>query len=65
MVITAPMKREITITKGMESTPSFDISKKVREKNVFHLSGMENTLFMNMQYLPKEANDSEIIISNS
>lgn len=64
MVITAPINRDMTMTSGMESTPSFDISKKVLEKNVFHRSGMENTLPMNMQYLPKEAKDSEIIIES-
>ena len=62
MVITAPIKREMTITSGIESTPSLEISKNVRRKNVFQRSGIANTLLMKMQYLPKVASESVITI---
>ncbi len=62
MVITAPINNEMTITSGIESTPSLVISKNVRLKKVFHLSGMEKTLFMNRQYLPNVVSESDISI---
>ena len=63
MVITAPINSEITITSGMESTPSLVISKKVRLKNVFQRSGTENILFMKRQYCPKVVSESVITMS--
>ena len=55
MVITAPMKRDMIITRGMESTPSLLISKTKRLKNSLHLSGERNTWAMKIQYFPKVA----------
>lgn len=49
------MNNDIIITKGIESTPNFDISATVRFKYTRHLSGMANTRFINMQYLPNVA----------
>jgi hypothetical protein len=43
IAITAPIKIEIIITRGIESTPSFEISAIVRLPNTRHLSGNENT----------------------
>lgn len=62
MVHTAPMKRDIMMTSGIESMPSLLISNTVRLPNTFHRSGTEKTLFMNMQYLPKFAIDFVISI---
>ena len=49
MVQTAPMKMEMTMTRGMESMPSFVISAIVRLKNVRQRSGTFQTRVMNMQ----------------
>lgn len=57
MVITAPINKDMIITRGIESTPSLLISKTRRLKNSFHLSGTLNTWEMKMQYLPKEATE--------
>lgn len=49
MAITAPMKSEIIITRGIESNPSFEISARNLRPVTFHLSGIANTRHMNMQ----------------
>lgn len=63
MAHTAPMKIDMIITRGMESTPNLDISITVRLKNTIHLSGMLNTRAMNRQYLPKSAKEFVIIMN--
>lgn len=62
MAITAPINSDMIITRGMESTPNFEISAMVRLKNTFHLSGMENTRLMNRQYRPKVVSDDVSIM---
>jgi hypothetical protein len=62
IAITAPIKIEIIITKGIESTPSFEISAIVRLPNTRHLSGNANTRCMKRQYRPKVAKELVNII---
>jgi hypothetical protein len=62
MAITAPIKIEITITNGMESTPNLEISAIVRLPNTRHFSGKENTRCMKRQYRPNVANELVNII---
>lgn len=50
------------MTNGMESRPSFATSETNRLPLTFHLSGRENTRAINMQYLPSEAKERDIII---
>ena len=46
MVITEPMKREMMMTRGMESTPNLLISNMVRFQNTFQRLGLLNTRAM-------------------
>ncbi len=62
IAITAPMNSDMIMTSGMESRPSFATSETNRLPLTFHLSGKENTRAINMQYLPSEANERDIII---
>ena len=62
MAMTAPINSDMIITKGIESTPSLDISNTVRLPKVRHRSGMANTLLMNRQYRPKVASECDISI---
>ncbi len=55
IVHTAPMNMDMTMTSGMESTPSFDISTNVRRKKIDIRSGMLKTRRMNMQKRPNVA----------
>ena len=52
IVITEPIKSEMTITRGMESTPSLFISNTVRFQNTFQRDGMLNTRHMKSVYFP-------------
>ncbi len=52
IAITAPIKREMTTTSGMESTPSLYISFTIRRADTLHLSGIDITRVMNIQYRP-------------
>ncbi len=49
MVITAPMKIEMTITSGMESMPSLVTSSTKRFAYTLRRSGRENTRHTNCQ----------------
>ena len=52
MAITAPINKDITITKGMESIPSLEISNTYRFADSLHRSGFVNTRFINSAYCP-------------
>ena len=53
MQITAPMKKEISSTMGIESTPNCDISLIYRLANMRIRSGTLNERPIRMRYLPK------------
>ena len=58
------MNMDMTMTSGMESTPSFDISTNVRRRKMDIRSGMLKTRRMNMQKRPNVAMELEIIINS-
>ena len=62
MAQTAPMKMLITITRGIESKPSLETSAIVRRAITPQRSGRAKTRFINIQYWPKVAKESVIII---
>ena len=57
MQITAPMKKEMSRTMPMESTPKADISFTYFFINILMRSGRENVRPMRSKYLPKVWSD--------
>ena len=57
MHITAPMKKEMSITMPIELTPNFAISFTYSLKNILNLSGRWNVRPISMRYLPNEVKD--------
>ena len=55
MQMTAPMKKLMSNTMPMESTPSDPISRIYCRKNIRHLSGMLKTRPISCKYLPNAA----------
>ena len=49
MQITAPMKKEMSSTMPMESTPNWDISFTYRFKNILSRSGREKARPINIK----------------
>lgn len=62
MVITAPMKNDMTDTIEMELNPNFSISTHICLKKIRGLSGKTNTFFIKRKYCPTKINDLLIIL---
>ena len=62
--MTAPMKKLMSSTMPMESTPSEPISRIYCRMNIRHLSGMLSTLPISCKYLPNAASHFVINIAS-